>query len=65
MAKKTVHRSSDIEHWIKPTLDNDPAKVIILPVGTSDLQAQHACTVANHIFDLAIKISGFVAVSSA
>ena len=46
-----------MEHYLKPTIDKDPAKVI-LHIGTNvnDLKARDPNTVADHIVDLAKKI---------
>jgi len=45
----------DMEHYLKPTIDKDPAKVT-LHIGTNDLKARDPNTVADHIVDLARKI---------
>lgn len=44
-----------MEHYLKPTIDKDPAKVI-LHIGTNDLKARDPNTVADYIVDLARKI---------
>ena len=65
LGKKVGHRvvvkifsgatCGDMEHYLKPTIDKDPAKVI-LHIGTNDLKARDPNTVADHIVDLAKKI---------
>ena len=65
LGKKVGHRvvvksfsgatCGDMGHYLKPTLDKDPAK-IILHIGTNDLKTRVPNIVADYIVDLARKI---------